>query len=145
MSIARILIRIALILGVAGMPAFAQQAHAPWSGLPRRARDAARSEAVARRLKLSDAQRNAIQALRSRYSEKLKLGRRDFLEARGAFRLVVRDPQAKIEELRSLHQTMAERRFEMLRIRRTMKEEMRTLLSPEPREEAARDSKAGRS
>ena len=93
---------------------------------------------MARRLKLSEAQKSSIKAIRDRHADSLKTGRQGAREARRAFHEASRDAATPVERLRSLHQVMAQRQLELVLARRTMRDEVRALLTAEQREEAAR-------
>ncbi len=135
MNPVRILIQSALVLGVSLAPALAQPTPPPAPGA---APEAAKAEGVVRRLKLTEAQRASLQAVRQRHAEALRGGRQALRQARHAFREALRNPDTPVEQLRPLHQALAQRQFELIAERRTMRGEMRALLTPEQREEAAR-------
>ena len=138
MNIPRILARVACALGVALMPARAQHPDRPKAEAPHHVREAARAEGVARRLKLSEAQRKAIQAIRARHGDSLKADRQAAREARRDLREASRDPRTSLEHLRAFHEAAAQRQFELLLARRAMRAEVQAVLTPEQREEAAR-------
>jgi Spy/CpxP family protein refolding chaperone len=133
----QIVVRVLFVMGAALAPAAAQQPDHPKTDAPRHVRDAARAEGVARRLKLTETQRAAIKEIRARHGEALKAHRLTLREARRTYREAARDPKATIDQLRPLHEAMARRQFELMADRRAQREEIRALLTPEQREEAA--------
>jgi Spy/CpxP family protein refolding chaperone len=122
----------ALMLGT--LPLAAQAPGSPATDLP----TATPSRAMARlaeRLKLSEPQKAQVQAIWTRHAEGAKARRQALQEARSAFREALRDPDTPEARLRTLHQALEDRNFEQLLDRRSLRAEIRAVLSPEQRTE----------
>lgn len=91
-----------------------------------------------RGLDLSPEQRNRLQAIRSRHREQLRTSRQATRQARQAFFEALRDPAAKVDQLRQLHRALSDQMLENLLARRAMRLEMREVLTPEQRERVSR-------
>ncbi|MBK8725087.1 MAG: Spy/CpxP family protein refolding chaperone [Holophagaceae bacterium] len=96
-----------------------------------------RLEHLAEVLKLSADQKASIKAIHERNREAGKSRQEAAKNAAKAFREASEDPKVSTDQLRRLHQAMADARFEAMAARRTMRLEVRNLLTPEQREKAA--------
>lgn len=96
-----------------------------------------RLEHMADFLKLSVDQKASIKAIHERNREAGKSRHEAARNAAKAFREASEDPKVNTDQLRRLHQAMADARFEAMAAQRTMRLEVRNLLSPEQREKAA--------
>jgi len=133
MSKIHILTSLALSLGMGLLPAGAQDAAAPKTP-PARERDGR----MGRRLHLTDAQKAGIQELRKKHRESLATRKAAMKDARIAFRTAAAKTDTPVEELRKLHAKVADLAFDLRMEARALREEVRALLTPEQREEAAR-------
>lgn len=96
-----------------------------------------RLERAAEFLKLSEAQRASIKAIHEKNRDAAKVRRESAQAAAKAFHEAARDPKVTTDQLRRLHQAMADARFEAFSSHRAMQLEVRSLLTPEQREQAA--------
>ncbi|MFN8010222.1 MAG: Spy/CpxP family protein refolding chaperone [Holophagaceae bacterium] len=96
-----------------------------------------RMDRMAEFLKLTDAQKASIKALHERQQAGAKARHETVQAAAKAFREAVQDPKISTDQLRRLHQAVADARFEALASRRAMMLDVRNLLTPEQREKAA--------
>jgi len=113
-----------LILTLAALPLAAQPA-------PRR------PGRIAQALNLSDAQRASIRSIREKHGPELHLRQDAARQAQAALRTALREPATPEAQLRTLHGKASAARFEMLMARRTVRQEVRAVLTPEQREKAA--------
>lgn len=123
----RTLLGSALLLALTALPMSAQ---AGWQRAPRAAR-------LARMLHLTEAQKAGIQTVRAKHQPDLALRRSAFREARQALRAALQDQATPTAQLRSLYDKAASARFEMMLARRSMRQEVQALLTPEQRGRAA--------
>lgn len=117
----------ALVLTLVAGPLAAQ----PELNHPRRA------EAIARALKLTEAQKTTIQGIRDKHRPDLAARRAAARQAQSALRTALQDPATPEAQLRSLHDQAAAARFEMMLVRRSVHQEVQAVLTPEQREKAA--------
>jgi Spy/CpxP family protein refolding chaperone len=96
-----------------------------------------RLEFMAERLKLTEAQKASFKAIHEKHQASAKARRETVQAAAKAFREAARDPKVGTDQLRRFHQALADARFEAMAAQRAMKLELRALLSPEQREQAA--------
>lgn len=119
---------ITLTLSLGLLPLAAQvdppRGHAPRAGL-------------GREVGLSPEQKTKLQALRARHQEALKPQQKALDEARRAFQAALEAPDTAPEALRTLHQTLAARQFDLLKARHGFHAERQAILSPDQREKAA--------
>lgn len=94
-----------------------------------------RAPRMAKRLGLSAEQSTQLQALRTRHQEAIRPLREAVDKAQEAFHAALRQPKA--DNLKELHQTLVDRRWDLLTAQRTHQQEVRALLSPEQRERVA--------
>ncbi|MBI4913057.1 MAG: Spy/CpxP family protein refolding chaperone [Acidobacteria bacterium] len=127
---------------LAALPAAAQPAPGgppPMGGPGLRAAQARENlEFLAHHLKLSEAQRTQIKDIHARHRESLQAKRKAAQEARQALHKAAMDPAAPLETLRRLHQSAADRQFEVLAEQRAVRLEARGVFTPEQRAEADR-------
>jgi len=103
--------------------------HPAWGG---------RDEAMNKRLKLTEAQKKAIEAIRAKHAESLKAKFDGAASAKKALHEALEKTDSTTDQLRSLHKTAADAQFEVLLAHRAMRQEIRAQLTPEQREQAAR-------
>jgi Spy/CpxP family protein refolding chaperone len=96
-----------------------------------------RLERAAEFLKLTEAQKASIKAIHEKNRDGAKARRDTAQAAAKAFHEAARDPKVTTDQLRRLHQALADARFEAFSAHRSMQLEVRGLLSPEQREQAA--------
>lgn len=118
----------ALILPLRGGDPPASAATPP--ARPRQAR-------VAQTLGLTPDQQQRIQAIRAAHRTAAQAARSALREARRAFHQALRHPDTPDAQLRSLHQSLAEQELAVILTRRHLRQEIRQVLSPEQREQAA--------
>lgn len=123
---------LALTLGLA--PALAQQPEHPPK--PRMGHGA--HARMAKHLKLTEAQKKAIEAIRAKHAEALQARLQASQEAHRALREAMQKPETPVDQLKALHKAAAETRFEAMLVQREMHQEIQAQLTPEQREEAAR-------
>ena len=129
---------ITLAMGWVGMgilPASAQDCPPPQHRLHQPERGPLCEEGI---LKLSEAQKASLQAIRAKHEESLAAKRKAAQAAHAAFAQAEQKPETRPETLKSLHRTLADQSFEARLEHRAMKEEIRAILTPEQREQSAR-------
>jgi len=136
-------IGLAVALGVLAAPARGQGAPAPGTPPPAPGAmmdggRAQRLDRMARRLKLTDAQKASCQAIFARHQDSFKAGKQALREAGKAYREALDKPDAKVDDLRSLNRALADRRFDLRMEGRALRQELRAVLTPDQREQAAR-------
>ncbi|WP_306589982.1 Spy/CpxP family protein refolding chaperone [Geothrix sp. 21YS21S-4] len=123
--------RSAAILALTVLPALAQTApEAP-------ARPAPEPSRLARVLGLTETQRASIRAIREKHQPAMAALRASARQAQGAFRAALRDGATADAQLRTLHDQASSARFELLLAGRSLRQEMRAVLTPEQRAKAA--------
>ncbi len=116
----------AFILALATLPMAAQ---------PRLGRDL-RTERIARALNLTDAQRVSIQGIREKHRPDLVLRRDAVRQAQAALRTALRDPATPEPQLRTLHDRASAAQFEVILARRSVRQDVQAVLTPEQRTKA---------
>lgn len=96
-----------------------------------------RAERMAQALKLSDAQKTSIQAVRVQHHQALVLRRDAVKQAQLALHAAVMEATTPEAQLRALFDKAAAARFEMMLARRTIHQEVQALLTPEQQAQAA--------
>ncbi len=137
----RTLVTSVLALGLVAQTPPAGAPGAPGQGGPRgpMARAAGEAQAfMAHHLKLTEAQRGQMKAIRAKHQETVKAKQRAAMEARQALHKAAAKPDASAADLKALHQAASDRQFEALMAHRAIREESRAVLTPEQRAEADR-------
>ncbi len=125
----------ALALGICLAPALAQDAPAP---RPRMGDRMDRmEERFDRVLHLTDAQKESVKEIRARHKPAIEARRAALDTARHAFGEALKNPDAKPEDLKTLHRAQADASLDMLLEHRAQRLEIRAILTPEQREKAA--------
>lgn len=127
-----------LLASLLAMTLAAQQPPPPGPGAGRMARAGERMAFLAHHLKLSEAQRAQFKEIHQKHRDTLQAKQKAAGEARESFRKAAQDPAGNVDQLRRLHQTVADRQFEVMLEHRAVKLETRSLLTPEQRAEADR-------
>ncbi len=115
------------ILALAALPLAAQ----PLSGRGPHA------EKVARALNLTEAQKASIQTIREKYRPDLVLRRDAIQQAQATLRAALQDATTPEAQLRALHDKAAATRFELMLARRSVRQEVQAVLTPDQRVKAA--------
>jgi len=89
-------------------------------------------------LDLTPAQKASFQAIFARHKDSMAARRKASFAAREAFTEAVKKPETTPEALKALHRTLSDLRFDGMMERRTMRQELRAVLTPDQREQAAR-------
>lgn len=89
-------------------------------------------------LGLTDAQKTAMHQIREKHRPALEAKRKAAMASRHAFLEALRNVDAKVEDLKSLHQAQADADLDLLLENRTQSAEMRALLTPDQRERFGR-------
>lgn len=87
-------------------------------------------------MNLTGDQKKQAEALRAKHKDAIEAKHKALDEARKAFQEAARKPDATPETLRSLHQALADKQFDLMQIHRSQRLAMRELLTPEQRERA---------
>ena len=119
---------LALTLGLGFLPALAQATPAPPPPAHR----------MGPRLQLTEAQKAGIRDLRLKHRERIAAAQKTAQEARKAFAEAARKPETAKADLQVLHRALADQAFELRMAQRALRLEIRALLTPEQREQAAR-------
>jgi len=127
-----------MALGIALTPALAQQPEKPAAPRPPHPAWGGRDEAMNKRLKLTEAQKKAIEAIRAKHAEGLKAKFEGAASAEKALHEAMEKSDSTTDQLRSLHKAAADAQFEVLLAHRALRQEIRAQLTPEQREQAAR-------
>ena len=127
-------IALSLILG--WLPASAQAT--PEAAAPRPQRPAMMGARVAARLQLSEAQKTAIKEIRAKHQAAIETQAKAVKEANKAFAEAAQKPETTTAALKALHQTLSDQAFALKVEHRAMRLEIRALLTPEQREQAAK-------
>ena len=93
---------------------------------------------LAHHLKLSEAQKAQVKEIHQKHQGVIQPKQKAAMEARETFRKAAQDTAASPEQLRKLHQAVADRQFDLMMERRAVKLEVRAVLTPEQRAEADR-------
>jgi Spy/CpxP family protein refolding chaperone len=125
-----------LALGLSMMPASSQDAPKP------RIRPGEMRERMQGRmekaLNLTEAQKASVKEIRAKHKAALESKRDAAMAAHKAFMEAFRKPEAKAEDLRTLHRAMADANLEAMLEHRAVRDEIHAILTPEQREKAAR-------
>jgi Spy/CpxP family protein refolding chaperone len=89
-------------------------------------------------LNLSPAQKASFQAIFARHKDSMAANRKASFAARQAFKDALQKPETTPDALKALHRTLSDLRFDGLMERRAMRQELRAVLNPDQREQAAR-------
>jgi len=130
--------RIALALGIGLAPVLAQQPEKLPAPRPPHPGKALRDEAMSKRLKLTEAQKKAIEAIRAKHEEAMKPKFQAEKDAQKAFHEALAKTDTTPDQLRALHKTASDAQFEVLLAHRALRKEIHDQLTSEQREEAAR-------
>ena len=95
-----------------------------------------RSERTAQALHLTEAQKAAIQGIRTKHRAELVLHRDAVHQTRTALRTALREAGTPEVQLRALHDKSATARFELMLVRRSVRQEVQAVLTPEQRAQA---------
>jgi len=87
-------------------------------------------------LKLTDEQKSKMSTIRAKYAVELNAKRQAAQESQKAFHTACLNPDSTPEQLKKLHQPVADRQLELLLVQRAMRLEQRAILTPEQRVEA---------
>jgi Spy/CpxP family protein refolding chaperone len=110
----------------------------PGPGMAGRAKAAENMAFMAKHLNLSDQQKTQMKEIHQKHREGIQTRQKAAMEAREALRKSAQDPAASTDTLRKLHQAAADRQFDLMLERRSVKLETRALMTPEQRAEADR-------
>jgi len=91
---------------------------------------------MAAQLKLTDAQKAKMGTIKAQHAVALNAKRQAMQEAHKAFQQAALNPGTSLDQLKKLHQTVADSQFELMLEHRAMRLEMRALLTPEQQAEA---------
>jgi Spy/CpxP family protein refolding chaperone len=111
---------------------------APGAAQPRRMDGDKWMARMADKLQLNDAQRASCKAILDKHRDALRGDRQALADARQAFGAALGKPDTPADTLRTLHRALADRQFDQLLEARTLRQELRAVLTPEQREQAAR-------
>ena len=93
---------------------------------------------MADQLKLTDAQKASLKAIRTKHQDTMIAKRKAGIEARRAFFEASKKPETSPETLKALHRTMSDLEFDRRLEHRAVRQEMHALLTPDQREKVAR-------
>ena len=93
---------------------------------------------MADQLKLTDAQKASMKAIMARHKDSMEAGRKAAFAARRAYFEAMKKPDSSPESLKALHRAMGDAEFDRMLEHRTIRQEMRAVLDPGQREQAAR-------
>ena len=119
------LIRPLAILTLAAWPMLAQPVPAPRPGR------------IARAIHLTEVQQASIRAIREKHRPDMVARRDAVRQAQAAFRTALQDPSTPEARLRALHGQASAARFELMLAGRSMRREVRAVLTPEQRARVA--------
>jgi Spy/CpxP family protein refolding chaperone len=131
------------LLGSGLCPALAQDAPATATPGPGMARTREGGQDrwmgwMARRLNLTEAQRASIKAIQAKHQASMA-GKRQGLEtARRAFFEAMKKPDTPPDTLKTLNRSLSDQRLDLMLEGRAMRQEVRAVLTPDQREQAAR-------
>ena len=129
-----------LLASLVALSLAAQQAPPPRPAGPmgRMAQAGERLAFLAHHLKLSEAQRTQIKEIHQKHQGAIQPKQKAAMEARESFRKATQDLSTSPDQLRKLHQAVADRQFDLMMERRSVKLETRAILTPDQRAEADR-------
>jgi Spy/CpxP family protein refolding chaperone len=93
---------------------------------------------MAERLKLTDAQKASLKDIMAKHRANLMAKGKAAKDARRAFFEAAQKPETSADTLKTLHRTMSDQGLEFMLERRAMRQEIRAMLTPDQREQAAR-------
>jgi Spy/CpxP family protein refolding chaperone len=96
------------------------------------------AERMAAQLKLTDAQKAGFQAILAKHKDSLASKGKAAKDASKAFFEALRKPETSPDSLKALNRSMSDLRFDQMMEHRAMRQEIRALLTPDQREQAAR-------
>jgi Spy/CpxP family protein refolding chaperone len=128
----------ALALGAGLVPALAQDAPPPPAPAKQDGMRDWSQGRMAEQLKLTDTQKASLKTIMAKHHDALSAKGKAAKEARRAFFEAMQKPETSPETLKALHRTMSDAGFEQLLEGRTMRQEIRAMLTPDQREQAAR-------
>jgi Spy/CpxP family protein refolding chaperone len=96
-----------------------------------------RAERISQALHLTDTQQASIQSIRAKHRPDLALRRDAAHRAQTALQAALRDAATPEVQLRALYDKAAGARFEMMLARRSVRQEVQAVLTPEQRATAA--------
>lgn len=129
--------RFALALGLAFLPLIAGEPEPPKAAEPAQAHRAERMEKLAKHLHLSPEQRAAIKGLHDKHKEDLRARHAAVKASRRAFVQALMNPDTPEERIKQLHQALSDKQLDALLARRSLRQEVRKVLTPAQREQAA--------
>ncbi len=124
--------RPALLIMALSLSLCAQEA--PASPSPR---TSASHSHAAQALHLTDTQKTQIKALRAKHKDALQAKHSALREARQTLVSAMKDPKSSQADLRRLHTQVSDMHFDLMWERRSLRQEVLALLTPEQREKAA--------
>lgn len=125
-----------LALGICLSAAQAQDAPSPH---PRKGdRHPRLEERFDRALHLTDAQKVTVKEIRDKHRSALEARRAAAETAHKAFSEAMKNPEAKPEDLKTLHRAQADASLDLLLEHRAQRAEIHAILTPEQREKATR-------
>jgi Spy/CpxP family protein refolding chaperone len=93
---------------------------------------------MAEQLKLTDTQKASFKAIFAKHQASMAAGRTGVAEARKALGEAMKQPDSSPDTLKALHRTLSDRAFDQMLEHRALRQELRAVLTPEQREQAAR-------
>jgi Spy/CpxP family protein refolding chaperone len=93
---------------------------------------------MAEQLKLTDTQKASFKAILAKHQASMAAGRTGVAEARRALDEAMKQPDSTPDALKALHRTLSDRAFDQMLEHRALRQELRAILTPEQREQAAR-------
>jgi len=93
---------------------------------------------MAEQLRLTDAQKASFKASFAKHQASMAAGRTGVAEARKALDEAMKQPDSSPDALKALHRTLSDRAFDQMLEHRALRQELRAVLTPEQREQAAR-------
>ena len=96
------------------------------------------ADRMATQLKLSEAQKTSFQAILAKHKDSLAGKGKAAQEARKALFEAMQKPESTPESLKALHRTVSDLQFDRMLEHRAMRQEIRAILTPDQREQAAR-------
>ena len=96
------------------------------------------ADRMASQLKLTDAQKASFQAILAKHKDSMADQGKALKAARKAFLEAMQKPETTPESLKALHRGLSDLQFNRMLERRAMRQEIRAILTPDQREQAAR-------
>ena len=88
---------------------------------------------VSERLNLTENQKTQIKDIQARHADPVKLKEEAVLEARKTFRNACQEAATTPAQIKTLYQAKSDKTFELMLERRTLRSEMRAVLTPDQR------------